>query len=86
MPLGTRKLDFASTTTAVRMTRKLFRKHPFRPTVIGRAPGEIISDKLIVYRSDFLLRRGARWFEGTALRGRRPLRRAGGAFRHSGLA
>ncbi len=28
--------------------------------VIGRAPWEIIPDKLIVYRSDFLLRRGAR--------------------------
>ena len=33
---------------------------PLRPTVIVRAPGEIIPDKLIVYRLDFLLRRGAR--------------------------
>ena len=31
-----------------------------RPTVIDRAPWEIIPDKLIVYRLDFLLRRGAR--------------------------
>ena len=30
------------------------------PTVIVRAPWEIIPDKLIVYRVDFLLRRGAR--------------------------
>ena len=30
------------------------------PTVIDRAPWEIIPDKLIVYRLDFLLRRGAR--------------------------
>ncbi len=29
-------------------------------TAFVRAPGEIISDKLIVYRFDFLLRRGAR--------------------------
>ena len=33
-----------------------------RPTVIVRAPREIISDKLSVYRIDFLLRRGARDF------------------------
>ncbi len=32
---------------------------PLRPTVSVRAPWEIISDKLIVYRFDFLLRRGA---------------------------
>ena len=31
-----------------------------RPTVTDRAPGEIIPDKLTVYRFDFLLRRGAR--------------------------
>ncbi len=31
-----------------------------RPTVIDRAPWEIIPDKLTVYRVDFLLRRGAR--------------------------
>ena len=42
------------------------------PRTLGNQP-----DKLTVYRVDFLLRRGARWFEGTALRGRRPLRRAG---------
>ncbi len=52
------------------------------PTVIDRAPWEIIPDKLIVYRLDFLLRRGARGElslrAGTALRPRRPpLRRAG---------
>ena len=34
--------------------------HPGEKTVFVRAPGEIISDKLIVYRFDFLLRRGAR--------------------------
>ena len=35
-----------------------------RPETTGsdRAPGEIISDKLTVYRLDFLLRRGARGF------------------------
>ena len=33
-----------------------------------------------------LLRRGARGLEGTALRGRRSLRRTGGASRHPGLA
>ena len=37
-----------------------------RPTVIARAPWEIISDKLIVYRLDFLLRRGARDLRGLA--------------------
>ena len=54
------------------------------PTVFDRAPGEIIPDKLTVYRRDFLLRRGARVPLGTrklelarqlattALRGRRP--------------
>ncbi len=35
---------------------------PLRPTVSVRAPWEIISDKHIVYRFDFLLRRGARGF------------------------
>ncbi len=55
-----------------------------RPTVIDRAPWEIISDKLIVYRRDFLLRRGARNLERTALKPRGlPLRRAGGASRHA---
>jgi hypothetical protein len=58
------------------------------PTVFDRAPGEIIPDKLTVYRRDFLLRRGARVElsrrAGTALRPRRPpLRRAGGAARHA---
>ena len=40
-------------------TRKLLRL-----TIIDRAPGEIISDKLFVYRLDFLLRRGARGLRG----------------------
>ena len=35
------------------------------PTVFDRAPGEIIPDKLTVYRRDFLLRRGARVPLGT---------------------
>ena len=58
--------------------------HSGEKTGFVRAPGEIISDKLIVYRIDFLLRRGARvplgtrklelarQQEGIALRGRRP--------------
>ncbi len=36
-------------------------------TFFVHAPGEIVSDKLIVYRVDFLLRRGARDLERTAL-------------------
>ncbi len=36
--------------------------HSGEKTFFVRAPGEIIPDKLIVYRSDFLLRRGARGF------------------------
>ncbi len=37
-----------------------WRQLVFQKTISVRAPGEIISDKLIVYRLDFLLRRGAR--------------------------
>ncbi len=44
----------------MRLPKKLF-----RPTVIDRAPWEIIPDKLTVYRFDFLLRRGARVPRGT---------------------
>ncbi len=44
----------------MRLPKKLF-----RPTVIARAPWEIIPDKLTVYRFDFLLRRGARVPRGT---------------------
>ncbi len=39
---------------------QLATKKLLRPTVIDRAPWEIIPDKLTVYRFDFLLRRGAR--------------------------
>jgi hypothetical protein len=58
--------------------------HSGEKTIFVRAPWEIIPDKLIVYRLDFLLRRGARVPLGTrtgptrlqtastALRGRRP--------------
>ena len=44
----------------MRLPKKLF-----RPTVIARAPWEIIPDKLTVYRFAFLLRRGARVPSGT---------------------
>ncbi len=67
------------------------------PTVIDRAHGEIISDKLFVYRFDFLLRRGARGLRGLPYAGgglnkaeKTPAKHptdapAGGASRHSGL-
>ena len=68
-----------------------WRQLVFQKTISVRAPGEIISDKLIVYRLDFLLRRGARCrsaLESWSWLGNRrelPLRRAGGASRHSVL-
>ena len=60
-----------------------WRQLVFQKTISVRAPGEIISDKLIVYRLDFLLRRGARCRsarESWSWLGNRrelPLRRAG---------
>ena len=76
---------------ATRATRRvavsqLTTQFPSTPVFV-RAPREIISDKLIVYRFDFLLRRGARGLERTGLRPAGPrLRRTGGASRHSVLA
>ena len=76
---------------ATRATRRvavsqLTTQFPSTPVFV-RAPREIISDKLIVYRFDFLLRRGARGLERTGLRPAGPrLRRGGGASRHSVLA
>ena len=68
---------------ATRATRRvavsqLTTQFPSTPVFV-RAPREIISDKLIVYRFDFLLRRGARGLERTGLRPARPRLRRGGA-------
>ena len=59
-PRRVRNIRFAHLHPRRRRTEK-----PLRPTVFDRAPGEIIPDKLTVYRRDFLLRRGARVPLGT---------------------
>ena len=56
-----------------------WRQLVFQKTIIARAPREILSDKLFVYRLDFLLRRGARWFERTGLKPAGLRFRRGGA-------
>ena len=66
VPLGTRKLELARQQEGTALTpdgRCLparGRGHSAAKTFFVRAPWEIIPDKLIVYRFDFLLRRGAR--------------------------
>ncbi len=57
---GPRRDANASAAEAVPIGR--FTGHSGEKTVSARAPGEIIPDKLTVYRLDFLLRRGARGF------------------------
>ncbi len=121
VPLGTRRLEFAQTSprAATRFwTKTASGHHISQPNELWPRAWEIISDKLIVYRLDFLLRRAGGIFcdanptksgrplgfqsfcsrktveiplkaggrpkpASTALRGRRSLRRTGGAFRHS---
>ena len=67
VPLGTRRLEFAQTSprAATRFwTKTASGHHISQPNELWPRAWEIISDKLIVYRLDFLLRRGARGWRG----------------------